>query len=115
MQKVDQIFFLRLVQTKLKQAPMNELKIKYWAYSFYNEEVQIALLEKIEVIYRIYAKCHIWFNYTNEKPWVCCIACINLYLSLSLVLYRGKSNKLKQVWATGRNLSSAVGCIMIWN
>ena len=51
---------------------------------------------------------------TKEKPCVCWIACINLYRSFSFVLYCGRSNRLKQVWATGKYLSSKDGWIKIW-
>lgn len=51
--------------------------------------------------------------YTKLNPWFCWIACVSLYLNFSFVWYRGRSNRLKHVWATGRNLSSFTGWMTI--
>lgn len=62
----------------------------------------------------IYKAQTLWiYDYTNEKPWVCWIACNNLYFSLLFVEYLGKSSRLKQVCATGKYFSSKVGWMMI--
>ena len=54
------------------------------------------------ISHRVQHLVQAYSNHTSPNPSVCCIACNSLVFMVSFVWYCGRSNRLKQVWATGR-------------